>query len=118
VLMITPEVFLPLRRLTADFHAGVTGRAAAARLGRLTAADRPPPPPPGRGAPSGRRPRSGRCHFGRRASRGPGRAAPARPGAARGGPRRGAPGGRGPGTAGAGRDRPAGRPRRARVPGR
>ena len=33
VLMLTPEVFLPLRRLTADFHAGAAGagRAGAAR---------------------------------------------------------------------------------------
>jgi ABC-type transport system involved in cytochrome bd biosynthesis fused ATPase/permease subunit len=42
VLMLTPEVFLPMRRLTADFHAGGTGRAVLARLGRLAAADRPP----------------------------------------------------------------------------
>jgi ABC-type transport system involved in cytochrome bd biosynthesis fused ATPase/permease subunit len=41
VLILTPEVFLPLRRLTADFHAGAGGRAVLARLGRLTADDRP-----------------------------------------------------------------------------
>ena len=40
VLMLIPEVFLPLRRLTADFHAGASGRAALARLGGLFAADR------------------------------------------------------------------------------
>ena len=41
VLMLIPEVFLPLRRLTADFHAGAGGRAVLTRLGGLTAADRP-----------------------------------------------------------------------------
>ena len=40
VLILIPEVFLPLRRLTADFHAGASGRAALARLGGLFAADR------------------------------------------------------------------------------
>jgi ABC-type transport system involved in cytochrome bd biosynthesis fused ATPase/permease subunit len=35
VLILIPEVFLPLRRLTADFHAGATGRAVLAKLGRL-----------------------------------------------------------------------------------
>jgi ATP-binding cassette, subfamily C, bacterial CydD len=40
VLILTPEVFLPLRRLIADFHAGASGRAVLARLGRLTAGDR------------------------------------------------------------------------------
>jgi ABC-type transport system involved in cytochrome bd biosynthesis fused ATPase/permease subunit len=44
VLMLTPEVFLPLRRLTADFHAAATGRAALARLAGLIAADRPADP--------------------------------------------------------------------------
>lgn len=41
VLILVPEVFLPLRRLLADFHAGAGGRAVLARLGRLTANDRP-----------------------------------------------------------------------------
>jgi ABC-type transport system involved in cytochrome bd biosynthesis fused ATPase/permease subunit len=41
VLILAPEVFLPLRRLTADFHAGAGGRAVLARLDRLTADDRP-----------------------------------------------------------------------------
>jgi ATP-binding cassette subfamily C protein CydD len=41
VLILAPEVFLPLRRLLADFHAGAGGRAVLARLGRLTANDRP-----------------------------------------------------------------------------
>jgi ABC-type transport system involved in cytochrome bd biosynthesis fused ATPase/permease subunit len=41
VLMLVPEVFLPARRLTADFHAGAGGRAVLAKLGCLTAADRP-----------------------------------------------------------------------------
>jgi ABC-type transport system involved in cytochrome bd biosynthesis fused ATPase/permease subunit len=41
VLILAPEVFLPLRRLLADFHAGAGGRAVLARLGRLTADDQP-----------------------------------------------------------------------------
>lgn len=41
ILILAPEVFLPLRRLTADFHAGAGGRAVLARLDRLTADDRP-----------------------------------------------------------------------------
>ena len=44
VLMLVPEVFLPLRRLTADFHAGATGRTVLARLGGLTVAERAPAP--------------------------------------------------------------------------
>jgi ABC-type transport system involved in cytochrome bd biosynthesis fused ATPase/permease subunit len=44
VLMLCPELFLPLRRLTADFHAAATGKAALGRLGQLTAADRCPAP--------------------------------------------------------------------------
>ncbi len=44
VLMLCPELFLPLRRLTVDFHAAATGKAALGRLGQLTAADRCPPP--------------------------------------------------------------------------
>ena len=44
VLMLSPELFLPLRRLTADFHAAATGKAALGRLGQLTATDRCPPP--------------------------------------------------------------------------
>jgi ATP-binding cassette subfamily C protein CydD len=42
VLILIPEVFLPLRRLTADFHAGATGRAVLAKLGRLAPVERPP----------------------------------------------------------------------------
>jgi len=37
VLILTPAVFLPLRRLSADFHAGASGREALARLTRLGA---------------------------------------------------------------------------------
>jgi ABC-type transport system involved in cytochrome bd biosynthesis fused ATPase/permease subunit len=40
VLALTPEVFLPLRRLITDFHAGASGRAVLARLGRLNPDDR------------------------------------------------------------------------------
>jgi ABC-type transport system involved in cytochrome bd biosynthesis fused ATPase/permease subunit len=50
VLILVPEVFLPLRRLTADFHAGATGRAVLARLGGLTVTERlsrPAAPVPG-----------------------------------------------------------------------
>jgi ATP-binding cassette, subfamily C, bacterial CydD len=47
VLILVPEVFGPLRRLTADFHAGAGGRAVLARLGRLPAADRRPAARPG-----------------------------------------------------------------------
>jgi ABC-type transport system involved in cytochrome bd biosynthesis fused ATPase/permease subunit len=35
VLMLIPEVFLPVRRLAADFHAGAGGHAVLARLSRL-----------------------------------------------------------------------------------
>jgi ATP-binding cassette subfamily C protein CydD len=45
ILILTPAVFLPLRRLTADFHAGASGREALARLTRL-----------GAGGPTRRRP--------------------------------------------------------------
>ncbi len=47
VLMLIPEVFLPLRRLTADFHVGAGGRAVLMRLAGLTAADRPRADPAG-----------------------------------------------------------------------
>jgi ATP-binding cassette, subfamily C, bacterial CydD len=47
VLMLVPEVFLPLRRLTADFHAGAGGQAVLARLGCLPAAERRPAARPG-----------------------------------------------------------------------
>ena len=40
VLMLVPEVFLPVRRLTADFHAGAAGRAVLARLGGLAVTKR------------------------------------------------------------------------------
>ncbi len=42
VLILTPEVFLPLRRLTAAFHAGAGGRAVLARVGELVAAGSAP----------------------------------------------------------------------------
>jgi ATP-binding cassette subfamily C protein CydD len=38
VLILTPAVFLPLRRLSADFHAGASGREALARLAHLGSA--------------------------------------------------------------------------------
>ena len=58
VLMLTPEVFLPLRRLTADFHAGAAGQAVLARLGGLTVTDRPRPAGAGAYRPAGSAPRS------------------------------------------------------------
>lgn len=67
VLMLTPELFLPLRRLLADFHAGATGRAVLARLGRLTAADDQPALPAagdGRGRAPARPGRPGHRPFG------------------------------------------------------
>jgi ABC-type transport system involved in cytochrome bd biosynthesis fused ATPase/permease subunit len=49
VLMLTPELFLPLRRLTADFHAGASGQAALARISAVTGEpDRGGDPGPGR----------------------------------------------------------------------
>ncbi|HEX3514373.1 MAG TPA: ATP-binding cassette domain-containing protein [Trebonia sp.] len=41
VLMLTPEVFLPLRRLAADFHAGAGGHAVLARLSGLAITGEP-----------------------------------------------------------------------------
>jgi ABC-type transport system involved in cytochrome bd biosynthesis fused ATPase/permease subunit len=38
VLMLIPEAYLPVRRLTADFHAGAAGRAVLGRLGQLGSA--------------------------------------------------------------------------------
>jgi ATP-binding cassette, subfamily C, bacterial CydD len=38
VLMLIPEAYLPVRRLTADFHAGPAGRAVLGRLGQLGSA--------------------------------------------------------------------------------
>ncbi|HYJ60099.1 MAG TPA: thiol reductant ABC exporter subunit CydD [Actinomycetota bacterium] len=35
VLLLTPEFFLPLRRLSAEYHAGTAGDAAASRIVRL-----------------------------------------------------------------------------------
>jgi ABC-type transport system involved in cytochrome bd biosynthesis fused ATPase/permease subunit len=35
VLMLVPEAYLPVRQLTADFHAGAAGRAVLGRLGHL-----------------------------------------------------------------------------------
>jgi ABC-type transport system involved in cytochrome bd biosynthesis fused ATPase/permease subunit len=37
VLILTPEVFLPLRKLTAEFHGGIAGRTVLARLAALPA---------------------------------------------------------------------------------
>jgi ATP-binding cassette subfamily C protein CydD len=53
VLILTAEVFLPLRRLSADFHAGSSGRAALARLGQLGVSDGAARAPRARGAAHG-----------------------------------------------------------------
>jgi ABC-type transport system involved in cytochrome bd biosynthesis fused ATPase/permease subunit len=53
VLILTAEVFLPLRRLSADFHAGSSGRAALARLGQLGVSDGAARAPCARGAAHG-----------------------------------------------------------------
>jgi ABC-type transport system involved in cytochrome bd biosynthesis fused ATPase/permease subunit len=52
VLILTPEVFLPLRRLTAEFHGGTAGRTVLARLAALPAPVpvTPRPPAPGESA--------------------------------------------------------------------
>src|SRR5262249_15038975 len=42
VLLLTPEFFLPLRRLSAEYHTGPAGVAAAARIFEIL--DRPVPP--------------------------------------------------------------------------
>jgi ABC-type transport system involved in cytochrome bd biosynthesis fused ATPase/permease subunit len=44
VLLLTPEFFIPLRRLSAEYHTGPAGVAAARRI--LEVLDRPPPPAP------------------------------------------------------------------------
>ncbi len=52
VLLVTPEIFIPLRRAGAEFHASTEGQAAAARvlgvlaLAPLGATDSPPGAPP------------------------------------------------------------------------
>src|SRR5260370_42405795 len=42
VLILTPEVFLPLRQASAQFHASAEGMAAADRLFEVLALDAPP----------------------------------------------------------------------------
>jgi ATP-binding cassette subfamily C protein CydD len=44
VLLLTPEFFIPLRRLSAEYHTGPAGLAAARRIFEVL--DRPPPPAP------------------------------------------------------------------------
>jgi ATP-binding cassette subfamily C protein CydD len=44
VLLLTPEFFIPLRRLSAEYHTGPAGVAAARRIFEVL--DRPPPPAP------------------------------------------------------------------------
>ncbi len=45
VLLVTPEIFVPLRRAGAEFHASTEGQAAAARVARDTGARTPTIPP-------------------------------------------------------------------------
>ena len=42
VLLVAPEIFIPLRRAGAEFHASTEGQAAAARV--LEVLDTPVPP--------------------------------------------------------------------------
>jgi thiol reductant ABC exporter CydD subunit len=48
-LLLAPELFLPLRRYSAEYHAGQAGRAAAARIYEVL--DTPAPVPAGTGRP-------------------------------------------------------------------
>ncbi len=50
VLLVSPEVFLPVRRAGAEFHASAEGREAAARI--LAVLDTPPPAPAGTATPT------------------------------------------------------------------
>ena len=94
VLLVAPEIFIPLRRAGAEFHASTEGQAAAARVLEVLAA------PVDRGAPAGDD--GGRPDPGCRDRRGRGRA-----------PRRGRPAGRlrAPGPAGPRRPSPCTRRR-------
>ena len=58
VLLVAPEIFIPLRRAGAEFHASTEGQAAAARVVEVLAAPIPesaPPRPPRRRRPRRRR---------------------------------------------------------------
>ena len=71
VLLVAPEIFIPLRRAGAEFHASTEGQAAAARVLEVLATPRAP---------------GARWHTGRRTTRSPRRhRLPSRPGAAHGG---------------------------------
>jgi thiol reductant ABC exporter CydD subunit len=50
-LLLAPEVFLPLRRYAAEYHAGQEGRAALARIYAVLDAPSPVPASPARAAP-------------------------------------------------------------------
>ena len=52
VLLVAPEIFIPLRRAGAEFHASTEGQAAAARV--LEVLDLPTPPTPDHGVGGGR----------------------------------------------------------------
>ena len=53
VLVLTPEFFVPFRRLALEYHSGQSGRAALERIEELTAASTPAPPPPAPPTPMG-----------------------------------------------------------------
>ena len=59
VLLVAPEIFLPLRRAGAEFHASTEGQAAATRVLQILNAGPPTPPPAKAGtspSPVGQRP--------------------------------------------------------------
>ena len=93
VLLVAPEIFIPLRRAGAEFHASTEGQAAAARVLEVLGTPAPPteePPPAtpvGRGAPERPGPARHRRPRGRlRAPRPPGarRPSPSTPSPGRG----------------------------------
>jgi thiol reductant ABC exporter CydD subunit len=53
VLLLTPEFFVPLRRLAAEYHAGTSGRVALDRLDRLAALPADPTKRGSQAAPTG-----------------------------------------------------------------
>ena len=63
VLLVAPEIFIPMRRAGAEFHASTEGQAAAARVVEVLATPVPRP------AKAGRR-RTGPCPRPRRRSAG------------------------------------------------
>jgi ATP-binding cassette, subfamily C, bacterial CydCD len=52
VLLVAPEIFVPLRRAGAEFHASTEGRAAAARVLEILGTPAPATPPTGQPGPA------------------------------------------------------------------